>query len=434
MADSFTSNYNLTKPEPGASTDTWGVKLNSNMNTIDATMKANETAAAAAQATATAAVPKAGATMTGPLELSGNPSSNMHAATKQYVDTADSSLLPKAGGTMTGQIVLPGPPSNDLQAATKKYVDDTVAANAGTGGGVTQGYVDQGDANGRLYTDNKVQALQAQLPNTANFLAKAGDTMTGFLTLVGNPANNLHAAPKQYVDAAITALNPTFSTIGTQLATAQTTANTANTTANTALSTANAAMPKGGGAFTGNVTLAASPTSSMHPATKAYVDAADALKMPIAGGTFGGVIMASEVRGGATNAYLSIAYSTGSGGVGFLNVPSKSWTFSNATGNASCPAGGSWVDSSDERLKTDIETIGGALSKLKQLRGVTFKWVADGRPATGVIAQEVQAVVPEAVFDDGSGDRLGVAYNMLTGVLIEAVKELAGRVEALEAA
>lgn len=433
MADSYTSNYNLTKPEPGASTDTWGVKLNVNMNVIDTQMKANETAAASAQSKADAAVAKAGDTMTGALTLSGNPSSNMHAATKQYVDTADSNLMPKSGGTFTGQIVLPGPPSNDLQAATKKYVDDTVAANSGTGG-VSQGYVDQGDANGRLYTDNKVQALQAQLPNTANFLAKAGDTMTGFLTLVGNPANNLHAAPKQYVDAAITALNPTFSTIGTQLATAQTTANTANTTANTALSTANAAMPKSGGTFTGYITLAATPTNTMHAATKAYVDAADALKMPIAGGTFGGVIMASEVRGGATNAYLSIAYSTGSGGVGFLNVPSKSWTFSNATGNASCPAGGSWVDSSDERLKTDIETIGDALAKLRQMRGVTFKWVADGRPATGVIAQEIQAVVPEAVFDDGSGDKLGVAYNMLTGVLIEAVKELAERVEALEAA
>ncbi|MBX3543237.1 tail fiber domain-containing protein [Chelatococcus sp.] len=409
------------------------MKLNVNMNVIDTQMKANETAAASAQSKADAAVAKAGDTMTGALTLSGNPSSNMHAATKQYVDTADSNLMPKSGGTFTGQIVLPGPPSNDLQAATKKYVDDKVAANSGSGG-VSQGYVDQGDANSRLYTDNKVQALQAQLPNTANFLAKAGDTMTGFLTLVGNPANNLHAAPKQYVDAAITALNPTFSAIGTQIATAQGTANTANTTANSALSTANAAMPKGGGAFTGNVTLAASPTSSMHPATKSYVDTADSLKMSIGGGTFTGNIMAPEVRGGATNAYLSIAYSTGAGGVGFLNVPSKSWTFSNSTGNASCPSGGSWVDSSDERLKTDIETIGDALAKLRQMRGVTFKWIADGRSATGVIAQELRTVMPEAVFEAGPEDRLGVAYNMLTGVLIEAVKELAERVEALEAA
>lgn len=433
MPDSYTSNYSLTKPEPGSSTDTWGVKLNVNMNVIDNQMKANETAAASAQTTGNNAVAKAGDTMTGPLALSGNPSSNMHAATKQYVDTADSNLMPKSGGTFTGQVVLPGPPSNDLQAATKKYVDDQIAANSGSGG-VSQGYVDQGDNNSRLYTDNKVQAVQAQIPNTANFLAKAGDTMTGFLTLVGNPANNLHSAPKQYVDAAITALNPTFSSIGTQLATAQSTATTANNTANSALSVANAAMPKTGGAFTGYITLPANPTSSAHAATKAYVDAADALKMPIAGGTFGGVIMASEVRGGEANAYLSIAYSTGSGGVGFLNVPSKSWTFSNATGNASCPSGGSWVDSSDERLKTEIETVSDALAKLRQMRGVTFKWISDGRPATGVIAQEIQAVVPEAVIADGPEGRLGVAYNMLTGVLIEAVKELAERVEALEAA
>ena len=117
----------------------------------DATARA---AAAAAQATATAAVPKAGGTMTGKLTLDGAPTSNLHAATKKYVDdNAGSSsgtdqtardaakaakdvadaALPLAGGTMTGDLTLSGAPTNDLHAATKKYVDD----NAGSGGGVT---------------------------------------------------------------------------------------------------------------------------------------------------------------------------------------------------------------------------------------------------------------------------------------------------------
>ena len=49
---------------------------------------------------------------------------------------------------------------------------------------------------------------------------------------------------------------------------------------------------------------------------------------------------------------------------------------------------------------------------------------------TGVVAQEVQKVIPEAVFDDGS--YLSVAYGNLVGVLVEAVKELKTQVEELK--
>ena len=82
-------------------------------------------------------IPKSGGTMTGALTLSGEPTSNLHAATKQYVDTGlDKKVdeqtmttelakkLDKSGGTMTGALTLSGDPTSNLHAATKQYVDE----------------------------------------------------------------------------------------------------------------------------------------------------------------------------------------------------------------------------------------------------------------------------------------------------------------------
>jgi len=83
---------------------------------------------------------------------------------------------------------------------------------------------------------------------------------------------------------------------------------------------------------------------------------------------------------------------------------------------------------SDERLKDNIETITNALDKVKEMRGVTF--TREGRQGTGVIAQEMQKVMPEVVHDEN--EYMSVAYGNLVGVLIEAVKELKAEVDELK--
>jgi len=90
--------------------------------------------------------------------------------------------------------------------------------------------------------------------------------------------------------------------------------------------------------------------------------------------------------------------------------------------------------SSDARFKSNIETIDSALNKVKAMRGVYFdKHGAEDRRSVGVIAQEMQEVMPEVVVTDDTEDKhLSVAYGNLVGVLIEAVKELSEEVNELK--
>lgn len=79
---------------------------------------------------------------------------------------------------------------------------------------------------------------------------------------------------------------------------------------------------------------------------------------------------------------------------------------------------------SDITLKKDIEIIPNALDKVMELRGVTFKRIdLDDKKYTGVIAQEVEMVLPEVVQTDENGIK-SVAYGNMIGLLIEAIKEL----------
>jgi hypothetical protein len=94
--------------------------------------------------------------------------------------------------------------------------------------------------------------------------------------------------------------------------------------------------------------------------------------------------------------------------------------------------------SSDLRLKENIKPIENALDKVKSLTGVEFDWKPELKHAhgyeghdTGVIAQEVQEVMPTAIRTNDTG-YLAVRYEKLIGLLIEANKELATRVEQLE--
>ena len=120
-----------------------------------------------------------------------------------------------------------------------------------------------------------------------------------------------------------------------------------------------------------------------------------------------------------------------------------SWTARNAYSNNDWQFRGNVTAyASDERLKENIETIPNALDKVCKLRGVTFDWKDDCEDKgfmptmqheTGVIAQEVQAVIPDAAvpapFDE---EYLTVKHEKIIPVLIEAIKELKAEVDDLK--
>ena len=89
---------------------------------------------------------------------------------------------------------------------------------------------------------------------------------------------------------------------------------------------------------------------------------------------------------------------------------------------------------SDARVKEDIQVIENAIDKIKEIRGVTFVRTdrEDTQRHAGVIAQEVQKVLPEVVTTREDDGTLAVAYGNLNALLIEAIKELTAKVESLE--
>lgn len=83
--------------------------------------------------------------------------------------------------------------------------------------------------------------------------------------------------------------------------------------------------------------------------------------------------------------------------------------------------------SSDKRLKKHISTIKNAVNTVARLRGVNFTWRSNNRPDIGVIAQEVERVVPQVV-GQANGFKT-VVYDKLVALLIEAIKEQESHLE-----
>lgn len=121
--------------------------------------------------------------------------------------------------------------------------------------------------------------------------------------------------------------------------------------------------------------------------------------------------------------------------IGSMNAACASViAYNSATGTAMNFTCLKLFESSDERLKENIETLDGSLGKILQLRCVVYNWKIDNRTDTrlkdiGLVAQEVRQIVPEAVSE--TRGLLSISYNSITALLINAVQEQQRQIDEL---
>lgn len=171
-----------------------------------------------------------------------------------------------------------------------------------------------------------------------------------------------------------------------------------------------------------------SGASASLPQIRARVNTADYVRMR----------MANTVH---TNSYWDIASitsntSTPSANMNFYYFHNNQggWNILSLNGNGNATLYGTLTQNSDERLKKNITAIENPFDQLQQLSGYHYQWKDDWRDAdtqTGLLAQEVEKVMPELVKEDEKGVK-SVNYNGLVPYLLEAIKELKAEVDALK--
>jgi hypothetical protein len=136
---------------------------------------------------------------------------------------------------------------------------------------------------------------------------------------------------------------------------------------------------------------------------------------------------------------LDIAYGSGSPFVTFLQTGQMGIGTQTPANTLEVVAGGTtladaWTTRSSRQFKTNIQPLEDALQKVEQLQGVSYDRKSDGKHEIGVVAEDVDQVVPEVVsHDPKTHEAQGVDYSRLAALLIEAVKSQQAEIQQLKA-
>jgi hypothetical protein len=355
---------------------------------------------------------------------------------KKYRYNSTGSLEEFSGEPGAEEITISGSKSSLRRMADMERNISILATKLTT----TDGEADDGDNDSFGTNVNKTTRFKkgVRIDDTLN-MKDTIDMNNSKITEVATCTSGADAANKSYVDAREAAAESTASADATSKANAAQAA-AISAASSDATSKANAAQSAAEAHADAAVSALVNGANSSFDTLKEIQDAmaTDAeLSAAISGLTIGNATITisagSGLGGGAafttnqtSNETISLNVNTGNG----LTISGDSVVMSGSY-TGSFTATGDVTAYSDESLKTNIQTIDNALDRVEAVRGVTFDRIEDGSTSTGVVAQELLEVLPEAVHTDANGVH-SVAYGNITGLLIEAVKELSAEVKELK--
>lgn len=229
-----------------------------------------------------------------------------------------------------------------------------------------------------------------QWVSTTQSLITKYNTLETDIEAINTSATNVTANTNLFLNTYSTLINTALAYSNVAPATYNI-SNAASNTANLALTTANLAL---------NISQQAANTAYI-----AIIDTVDA-------NTYYPTFL-NKITGNVANAYVSstkLYYNPSTGTLSSTNLTSLS----------------------DVNRKINISSIPNPLEIISQIRGVSFNWKDTGEKSMGVIAQEIEAILPEVVSTNEAGEK-SVSYGNIVGLLIECVKELKKEIEELKA-
>lgn len=408
--------------------------------------------------------------------------------------TAGSGFLPLSGGTLTGNLVFTGTETVDGRDVSvdgtkldgiEAGADVTDAANVEP---LVDAHINVSGATSGQYLGWNGTDYAWSTVDLSTKLDLAGGTMTGALVLNADPTTALGASTKQYVDTQVAGIvDSAPSTLDTlnELAAALGDDPNFATTVSTSIGTKLDASSYTAADVLTKIKTVDGSGSGLDADTLDGVQATSFLRSDQSDVMDGELILSNATwpslkfrSSGTDNGYLQF----GSNGTGYLwntragqglrlQSGNSGLTWYNGSNyytvwHSANDGSGSGLDAdlwdgnqfssylnqsvlttssptfstvtatnfnttSDATLKTNVETLTGSLDAVKALRGVSFDWIENGNSEVGVIAQEVEAVIPDLVSTNDEGIK-SVKYGNIVAVLIEAIKEQQEQIDALK--